>query len=193
MVDTGGNIGFDMAEESLIPFLLKRRIYHIDALIASHGDFDHVGAVSTLCAKFRVGRYITERKDFPLKVGRMTFVNYNIYEGQEENDKSLVLATKVGGKTYLLTGDAPYQIERQIIRDHPELRCDILKLGHHGSNTSSCEEFLVTVKPSVAIISCGARNKYGHPTKEIIDRLNKLKIPYRRTDEEGSISYKGWG
>ena len=193
MVDTGGNIGFDMAEESLIPFLLKRRIYHIDALISSHGDFDHVGAVSSLCAKFRVGRYITERKDFPLKVGRMTFVNYNIYEGQEENDKSLVLTTKVGGKTFLLTGDAPYQIEKQIIRDHPELRCDILKLGHHGSNTSSCEEFLVTVKPSVAIISCGARNKYGHPTKEIIDRLNKLKIPYRRTDEEGSISYKGWG
>ena len=192
LMDTGGVLGFDIAKETLIPYLRKRRIYKIDCLIAGHGDFDHDGGVASLVANYPVRKYVTSANEFPLKVGSLAFENLNVYPGSDENDKSLFLKTTVGGKTYLLTGDAPYQIERKIIAEHPDLRCDILKVGHHGSSTSTCAEFLDTVRPKEAVISCGAKNRYGHPTEEVLNRLRERNIKIRRTDLEGSIVYYGF-
>lgn len=190
MIDTGGNLKFDMAEETLIPYLRKERIYHIDYLIASHGDFDHIGAKESLMAKYSVGTFINEASSFPLSVGNLYFTNYNVYGGGEENEESLVLSLNFMGYQWLFTGDAPISIEKKIVAAHPELDCDILKLGHHGSDTSSSLEFLQTVTPKVAIVSVGAKNTYGHPSKSVLERLTRLGILIRRTDQEGTITYR---
>ena len=87
-------------------------------------------------------------------------------------------------------GDAPESLERQIIKEHPNLDCDILKAGHHGSDTSSCEEFLKCVTPEVAILSVGKKNSYGHPSDKVLARFDRLGIKVRRTDVEGSITYR---
>lgn len=189
LIDTGGNLSFDMAKETLIPYFKSRRIYHIDYLIASHHDFDHIGAGESLRQHFDVRHYIDEAKDFPLRLNAWNFQNYNVYGGTEENDISLVLGLDFMGKKWLFTGDAPTNIEKIIIRDHPELRADILKVGHHGSSTSTCDAWLSTIRCKEAIISCGEKNSYGHPNEEVLERLRSYGVRIRRTDQEGTIRY----
>ena len=82
--------------------------------------------------------------------------------------------------------------EKNIIKEYPDLKCDILKLGHHGSKTSTSDEFIKFLKPELAIISCGLNNIYGHPHKEVLKILNSNHIPYRRTDYEGSIKLSNY-
>lgn len=190
MIDTGGVLSFDMAREVDIPFFRKEKVYHLDCLIASHGDYDHIGAKESLCQHFPVKRFVTDAAEFPLTIGKLTFTNYNVYGGKEENDKSLVLSLDFMGKTWLFTGDAGFNIENQIIRDYPSLNVDVLKVGHHGSKTSSSLAFLKRLSPEMCIISVGKNNRYGHPDSEVIHRLESLGIPYRRTDEEGTITYR---
>ena len=191
LIDTGGVVGKDLAKETLIPFLHKQRIYRLDALIASHQDYDHMGAASSLIKNFSVGKYLTEVGE-RLTIGSITFINYNTYGGSDKNDTSSVLWTKLGDTSFLFTGDASSSIEENIVRDHPSLRCDILKAGHHGSKTSSSAAFLDLLKPKTAIISCGAKNKYGHPDAEVIARLKARNIEIRYTKDEGTIHYRGF-
>jgi competence protein ComEC len=99
-------------------------------------------------------------------------------------------------KKWLFMGDAPTWVEKKVVEEHPELDCDILKAGHHGSDTSSSLLFLQAVTPEVAILSCGLNNSYGHPHISVLNRLKNLGIKIRRTDEEGTISYltlRGFG
>ncbi len=189
MLDTGGVSSFDMAEEVLIPFLRKERIYKVDCLIASHGDFDHIGAKDALISNYKVLDFVEGGDSFPLKVGNLTFVNLNIYSWDEENDGSLVLSLEFMGKTWIFAGDASEATEARILKDNPDLTCDILKVGHHGSNTSTSEAWLDALRPSEAIISCGAKNKYGHPHEDVLSRLEERGIAARRTDLEGTIRY----
>ncbi|MBQ7994885.1 MAG: MBL fold metallo-hydrolase [Bacilli bacterium] len=190
MIDTGGIYGKDIAKEVDIPLLKKHKVYSLDYLIASHGDFDHIGGKDSLIANFNVKKYIDDKSFFPLKMGGITFVNHNIFDGKDENDNSLVLEAKIMGKVFLFTGDASIEIEKKIISRNPGLDVDVLKAGHHGSKTSSCKEFLECITPEVAIISCGKNNRYGHPHKEVIERMESMGIKIRRTDLEGTITYK---
>ena len=188
MIDTGGNKSFDMAEETLIPFMNKKKITHLDALILTHDDFDHSGAKDSLIENFKVKNLLTEPEQFPYTVGDLTFYNLNTFDFEEENDKSLVLSLEFIHKKFLFTGDASVITEEKILEKY-DVDCDILKVGHHGSNTSTSEKFLKAASPEEAIISCGEKNSYGHPHEEIIDRLKKYNIKIRRTDEEGTICY----
>lgn len=191
LIDTGGSIYQDIAKECLIPYFKKMQIYDIDLLITTHNDFDHMGAVSSLVNNFNVKRYVTSYKDFPLTINNITITNYNTYENMwnEENDRSLVLSFSVKNTNFLITGDAPIKIEKQIIKDNKDIKCDILKVGHHGSKTSSSDEFITFLNPKEAVISCGINNKYGHPNKEVLSILNRHNIKIRRTDLEGTIKY----
>ena len=188
MIDTGGNKSFDMAEETLIPFMNKKKITHLDALILTHADFDHSGAKDSLVENFKVKNVLTEKDQFPYSVGDITLNNLNTFDFDEENDNSLVLSMEFIGKKFLFTGDASVKTEEKILEKY-DVDCDILKVGHHGSNTSTSEKFLKAASPNEAIISCGAKNSYGHPNQEIIDRLTKYGVKIRRTDEEGTICY----
>ena len=188
MIDTGGNTSFDMATETLIPFFNKIGVRHIDLLVTTHDDYDHAGAATSLIENFKVYNYYHERENFPCQVGNIYLENINFYDG-DENDSSLVFLLDFMNKKWMLTGDASIASEKYIISSGINIDCDILKVGHHGSSTSSCEEFIKATSPSEAIISCGAKNKYGHPNKEVIERLQKYNVKIRRTDEEGTISY----
>lgn len=189
MIDTGGVLSFDIAKESLIPFLNKKQINHIDLLITTHDDFDHSGGASSLIDNFEVKTYLNSRDQFPVQVGDIYLENLNTFQGKDKNDNSLVFNISFMGKKFLLMGDASVETEKYMLANNIDLDCDILKVGHHGSKTSTCEEFLVAASPEEAIISAGAKNKYHHPDKEVIDRLEAHNIKIRRTSLEGSISY----
>ena len=92
-----------------------------------------------------------------------------------------------GDNRFLFTGDAEYDEEQSLINGNYDLSADVLKLGHHGSKTSSCEEFLQAVNPEYAVISCGQDNPYGHPHESTLERLKRLNIKVFRTDEQGAV------
>ena len=192
LIDTGGLTYNDIAIGTLIPYLRKKRIYKIDAVFITHYDYDHYGALENLQKEYKVFNVYDYYSSFPISVNGLTFNNYNIYgtTSSEENDRSLVLSFNILNKDFLIMGDAPKWIENKIMDDYENIPCDILKLGHHGSDTSSSERFIQYTSPEIAIVSCGKNNKFGHPSKSVVNTLNKYHIPIRRTDLEGTITYK---
>lgn len=112
----------------------------------------------------------------------------------ETNTASIVMRLEYGATSALLTGDSPAEIEKYLISiDGVTLKSDILKLGHHGSDTSSSEEFLGYVNPEWGIVSAGKDNSYGHPHQEIVDRLNRFGISMKNTVDEGSVTFTSNG
>lgn len=109
-------------------------------------------------------------------------------ENEKSNNEACgFLRAQYGGSSVLFTGDAGYPEEEEALEEKAKLQSDILKLGHHGSKNSSSERFLCAVNPRLAVISCGLKNKFGHPHGVVLDRLKELKIPYKRTDYEGCV------
>lgn len=106
---------------------------------------------------------------------------------EDLNNASVVMKVVYGKNSFLFTGDAEAKSEKKILANGADIKADVLKLGHHGSSTSTSEEFLKVVSPSLALISCGKDNDYGHPHKETIEKLEKYNIPYERTDIKGTI------
>jgi len=106
-----------------------------------------------------------------------------------KNDDSLVLRLRFGDESILLPGDAEKQTERQIVAENSEdaLRADVLKIGHHGGKNSSTPDFLAAVRPRIAIISAGADNPYGHPSPEVLERLESAGVRVLRTDRDGAV------
>ncbi len=103
------------------------------------------------------------------------------------NNYSIVNKVSFGKTSFLFTGDAEGISENEIINKGFDVKADVLKVGHHGSDTSTTESFLKAVSPKYSIISCGKDNKYGHPDQIVLDRLNKHNIKVYRTDESGTI------
>ena len=106
------------------------------------------------------------------------------------NDQSIVVRLKYEGRSILLVGDAEEQSEEELLHSSVDLKADVLKLGHHGSRTSSSQTWLSKVKPDLAIASCGARNRFLHPHPEVVERLRLGAIRLGRTDWDGAISTK---
>ena len=190
-IDTGGLKYKDLAKNSLIPFLKKKRIYSIDLVITTHDDFDHNGALSSLVKNFRVKQVMTNMTFHTVSYGNLTLTNYNshVHDNGEDNEKSLVIGFNLGKKDYLITGDASKEIENYMMKEYKNIPCDILKVGHHGSKTSTSDAFVKWLKPKVGIISCGKNNSYGHPHSEVIKTLQNNHVQIRRTDVEGTITY----
>lgn len=110
------------------------------------------------------------------------------YDSGDNNNPSVVIMARWGNTKVLFTGDAEKEAEARLVARYGEqLDCDVLKVGHHGSSSSSQNSFMKYVKPEYAIISCGVDNKYGHPHKETISTLNYYQAEIHRTDLEGSI------
>jgi competence protein ComEC len=195
LIDTGGLLYQDVATNSLIPFLRSKRIYALDDVIITHDDYDHSGALDSLREHYLVKNVINKDSMFPFKLNNSClFENLNSfnYQTNDENYKSLVVKVSLSDLTLLIMGDAPIEIEQKIIDKYKPFSCDFLKVGHHGSNTSSSEDFIKFIKPKIAIISCGYKNKFKHPSASVIKILEKYDITIRRTDLEGTISYKFW-
>lgn len=114
--------------------------------------------------------------------------------GWETNTGSIVALLTYGDDKFLFTGDSPSSIEHYLVgKDGSRLQANVLKLGHHGSLTSSSREFLSVVDPEYAIVSAGKDNKYGHPNKDVVSLLGELKVPILNTIEKGTIVLKTSG
>ena len=124
---------------------------------------------------------------FNLGAAKCTILAPNNSKYKDLNNFSVVIKLEFGSNSFLLTGDAEDISESEILASGFNVKADVLKVGHHGSHSSTTEEFLSKVNPKYAVISCETDNDYGHPRKETMDKLkNKKKIVYR-TDELGTI------
>ena len=116
-------------------------------------------------------------------------VDTSIFDEDNKNNYSIVCRLVYKDTSFIFTGDAETVTEKAIVNEFSasELKSSVLKVGHHGSTTSSCEEFLKAVNASTAVICCGAENSYGHPAKSVLERLDRLGYNVLRTDLEGTI------
>ncbi|MEG1146267.1 MAG: DNA internalization-related competence protein ComEC/Rec2 [Bacilli bacterium] len=201
LIDTGGSDYTDINKYTLTPFLKSRGIKKLDYLILSHGDKDHVGAGIELIKNFRVDHTITNSyEDNELErqfKNRIKFsqnklnINGNIFYflntiNREENSDSLIVYTILNGYKLLFMGDSGKAEELKLIENYELKNIDILKIGHHGSNTSTDKEFIDKINPNIALISVGLKNMYGHPTKNVLKIINKCNI--YKTSTMGSVS-----
>lgn len=186
LIDTGGNIYYDVAENIVYPILKSKGIKSIDVILITHDDYDHCGALESLQQLIEVKEVITEKQD--IELSNLYFSAYKYEDSEETNDLSIILYSEINGLRYLFTGDAPSEVEKDFIKQYNELTVDVLKVGHHGSNTSSCSEFLESIRPLYAFISSGKNNSYNHPSDEVIERLLSYGIDIYDTQDVGNIS-----
>ncbi len=213
LVDGGGKAGADLGGRVLLPALLAEGIGHLDALVLTHPDADHCQGLVELAAYLPVDEIWTapgwppegcawEFLEIPARlrvlwageraaVGRWRLTALNPPPGDRRgvNVRSLVLLAAANGRRALLTGDAEAPAERRMLREVGEegLRADLLKVGHHGSKTSTTDDLLDAVSPRLALISDGVANVYHHPSPVVLRRLQKRAIPTLRTDRDGEV------
>jgi competence protein ComEC len=219
LVDAGGlpqwvHSDLDIGEDVVSPYLWSRAITHLDAIAITHSHADHMGGAAAILANFRpLELWLSDPSDLQMKtllqqaesLG-VRVVRYQAgdsfdFGGAEvrvlapgaldplsrRNDESLVLKVSYGKTAALLEGDAEKKSEQQIAEKSPE--ADLLKVGHHGSATSTTPLFLDHVHPRFAVISVGARNTYGHPRAEVLARLGAAHIQTYRTDLNGAVTF----
>ena len=197
--------------EQLITFLKSFGITKITKLIITHGDYDHMGEAVNLVSDFKVEqvvfncgsyndleinlmnlldkkkiKYYSCIQNLDINNSKLYFLNTKEYDN--ENNNSNVIYTKLNNYKFLFMGDAGIAREKDIINNYNLSNIDVLKIGHHGSKTSSGKEFIDDINPKYSIISVGKNNRYGHPNKEVLDTLHDSKI--YRTDQDGSIMFK---
>jgi competence protein ComEC len=208
---------FDFGEEVVAPYLWSRGFSHVDVLVLSHAHSDHLGGMRSMIANFRPSEFwlgpnadvkelrdvlafarergvrIVERRggdswQFGDLVFRAVSPPRDWHPGAKvRNNDSLVLKITYANKSVLLTGDEEKQMEPAMERE--DVHADVMKVAHNGSKTSSTPEFLTTVRPSFAFISVGARNSFGHPRHEILERLAAAHVKTYRTDTMGAVSF----
>jgi competence protein ComEC len=210
---------FDIGEEVVSQVLWSRGIRHLDAVALSHAHSDHMGGLPAVLRNFhpaelwvgnnpRFGAYdalLDEAADLHVRVRTLctgdsfpfgpTYVSVLApirgYQPGEEpsNDDSMVLRVAYGATSVLLEGDAEAPVEQAMLAE-PGLASTLLKVGHHGSNTSTKPEFLASVAPQWAVISCGLHNRYGHPRIEVLQRLEAAKVRTFSTDINGAACFR---
>ena len=213
LIDTGGvknyidNTVNERVGENIVNYLNSLGISKIDYLILSHGDFDHVGNFYIIQNKmniknvvFNCGNFNNLEKDIiknmnsycscidSIKLNGYLFSFLNTKKFNNENDNSSVIYTEFAGYKFMFMGDAGVDKEKDILDKYNLSNVDVLKVGHHGSNTSSGKDFINEINPKYSIISVGKSNRYGHPNKEVLNNLGNSKI--YRTDQDGSIMFK---
>lgn len=186
MIDCGQSLYRDNVERIIFPFLENKNIHTIDTLILTHADFDHSGGYDHLKDMVEIKQVIKNSKD---KVN----VEYPFYlllqerMAKDENDSSIISYFTYDHLNYLFMGDASKEIEKQLM-DTYDLKADVIKIGHHGSNTSSDAAFLDSLDCKIALISTGYKNKYDHPSTETLKTLDHLHIHTFCTSTDGSIA-----
>ena len=218
LIDTGGKIIYQkknknqsLFSNTIFPYLKSVGVKKLDYLILSHGDYDHMGEAINLVNNFQVEKvifncgpyndleqelikvlnkkkikYYSCIKELNIDKNKLYFLQTKEYNN--ENDNSNVIYTELDGYKFMFMGDASITTEKEIIDKYNLPNIDVLKVGHHGSKTSSGKNFINEINPKYSIISVGKNNRYGHPNKEVLENLQDSKI--YRTDQDGSIMFK---
>lgn len=202
--------------DKLLSYLNSINIKKLDYVIATHPDEDHIGGMSTIIHTYPIEKFYAPKKTVTTKafehmITELKSKNMNIdvpkpgmqldlgenikaqiiapnnTKYEDTNNYSIVLKVSYGNTKFLFTGDAEKLSEREILDKNYDISSNVLKIGHHGSSTSTSDEFLDRVSPEIAIISCGKDNKYGHPHKETLRKLKNRNIRIYRTDIDGTI------
>lgn len=183
LIDTGTSYA---TENSVIPYLKSLGITKLDQLIITHPDSDHAGGIELIHDSFKVKETVLTMHD-PIVYNHLTIHNLNPHTNILDNDQSMVLYVQLEGVKLLLMADVGSAVELDLLTNYPYLKADLLKIGHHGSNESSHSIFLRHVIPNVAINSVGLNNRYNHPNKDVLKRLEYLNIPLIETRLSGMI------
>ncbi len=225
LLDTGGSVRLDVGEKIVLPFLLKNGVKHLDLVVISHFDKDHVGGLSALERNIKIDRVAMYEANYvvPEMIEEKTGVNRKKYlylaAGDEckisknlkiyiyfpfreklryykatrpnikdENSISLVAKVTIKDISVLMTGDLDFETEEKLVNGNSrsDLKCDILKVSHHGSRYGSSEKLLSAVMPTIAVVQVG-KNNYGHPSEEALERLEKSGAAIYRNDQNGAV------
>ena len=195
-------------------YLQKQGVKQLDYLVLTHTDSDHIGGADVIISKFDIGQIFLSdfKKDNKTYRELMDSMNYKhmtfstpevgteftlgnatftilapnaAYE--DPNISSIALIVDYGENSFLFSGDCEEEAERDILENGMNLDVDVYQVGHHGSRSSSTEDFLDAMSPEYAVISCEEKNSYGHPHAQTLNNLRARRIKVFRTDEQGSI------
>lgn len=183
LIDTGKPSAWNALET----FLDAKGIDHLDGLIITHADDDHSGNKEKVIEKYHP-EVVKEEHEDSYQLGILQLYDINTIDNEDENQSAIVNVFQMNGMQVCLMADADEESEEKILDTYGEMHCDVLKLGHHGSKTSSSDDFLDIVKPDLALISSGAYSIYHHPSPETIQKLLKRHIPYFDTKTSGDIT-----
>lgn len=208
---------FDVGERVVLPYLRHYGILELDYLILTHNHQDHAGGSAGISSNLPVKNVMIIRDYFTPAVEKLMNVKGNsriipIYKDQRitidgvdinvihdginfekqhtSNEVSCVIKASYGNHSFLVTGDLESKAELVIIDAKEEVASTVLKVGHHGANTSTTAEFLRAIRPQYAVISVGYNNRFGHPKAEVLKRLSEQDIKVFRTDENGAVVFK---
>ena len=214
--DTGGTREhlFDVGGRVVVPYLKHENIRAVDKIFLTHVHEDHAGGAGAVIKKLPVGEIITAgeprseyaaifgiaEEHLPTMRAGHAGEKFSIDGVEVEilfapnvgtgNEISNVYRVRCGRVSFLITGDLVTDIEAQMLREGVDVQSTVLKVGHHGSNTSSSEEFLRAVNPKCAVICVGYGNNFGHPRAEVLERLEALPTKIFRTDIDGLIKFR---
>lgn len=204
--------------DKLMEQLKEKNIDDFEIVIATHPHEDHIGGMTKVFDEYDVESFympkatsttktfenminavkneglkvqvIKEGTSFDLGEGAKIEVYSPTQDSYDNlNNYSPIMKLTYGNNTFIFTGDAEKEVEKEVLEKYSNnLKADVIKFGHHGSSTSSSEEFMEAISPKYGIISCGADNSYGHPHREILDVINKMDIKAYRTDKQGEIT-----
>jgi len=219
LIDAGpAQPSFDSGSRTIVPFLMRQGIRRLDAIIVTHPHNDHDGGVPAVLRSVRVDTLYggvdvdtTQRSYLEHFADSLHIPRVALYAGRRlqqftpaeilvlhpslnqptpsTNDASVVVRIIYGSVSFLFTGDAELWSEAQLTRFGDILDSEVLKVGHHGSGTSSSREFVEHITPNWAIVSVGKRNRFGHPNPEVLERLNAMGAQVVRLDESGAAIF----
>lgn len=211
LIDAGDNDKGTLVQN----YLNKQGVEHLDYIIGTHPDADHIGGMDVILYKFDCGTVMMPEvtndtatyRDVINTMKEKGYQNtapavgdsYSLGSAQftilgptdtyeDTNNNSIVLLLTHGDNKFLFVGDAEEKAEEDILAEGVSVKADVLKVGHHGSRTASSEAFLQAVEPTYAVISCGQDNSYGHPHAETLNTLRSMGVKVFRTDEQGTVT-----
>lgn len=209
---------FEPGKDIIVPFLRGKGINQIDKLILTHGDMDHIGGALSLIKEIKIKQilfpdvkerseteaaivkaaeekgiqvcYVSSGQGWKSDVSQFFILSPEKNFGGDKNRGSLTILASAGGLNWFFGGDLDQEGEEEIVKKYPKAVIDVLKVGHHGSRTSSSPVFLNKYKPKTALISAGENNRFGHPHQEALAHLKEIGAKVYRTDTQGEISFR---
>ena len=215
LIDTGLSMGSDKLCSKLRGYGVK----NLEVMLLTHFHNDHAGGAEAVANRFKIqnliypdmkmsdqvdsaavnakqtvlaeeGDFFVAKSNMNIELGdfKITLIAY-FPELDDENNRSIIIMAELGSSSFLLMSDAESEAEKKLLSDEINLKCDVLKIGHHGSSSSTSEKLLKSASPKIAVISCGTGNAYAHPHEQTLKCLEEEKIDVYRTDLNGDITF----